>query len=40
VPFAKGDGCGCCEVDTIGVASDVEIVGNIHENPELLEEEK
>jgi len=40
VPFAKGDGCGCCEADTIRVASDVEIVGNIHKNPELLEDEE
>lgn len=40
VPFAKGDGCGCCEEDTISDSSDVEIVGNIHENPELLEDEE
>lgn len=35
VPFAKGDGCGCCEADVINDSEDVEIVGNIHENPEL-----
>lgn len=40
VPFAKGDGCGCCEEDTIRDSGDVEIVGNIHENPELLEDEE
>ena len=40
VPFAKGDGCGCCEEDTIRDSGDVEIVGNIHENPELLEEQE
>lgn len=40
VPFAKGDGCGCCEEDTISDSGDVEIVGNIHENPELLEDEE
>ena len=40
VPFAKGDGCGCCQYDTISDSSDVEIVGNIHENPELLEDEE
>ena len=36
LPFAKGDGCGCCESDVINDSEDVEIVGNIHENPELL----
>lgn len=39
VPFASGDGCGCCENDTIDDSEEVEIIGNIHENPELLEGE-
>ena len=42
-PFASGDGCGCCESDTIqpsteGVVDNVIVIGNIHDNPELLEE--
>lgn len=41
-PFANGDGCGCCETDTIapndkGKVDDVVIIANIHDNPELLE---
>ena len=43
VPFANGDGCGCCEDHTIypndnGVVDNVKVIGNIHDNPELLEE--
>lgn len=34
-PFACGDGCGCCETDTYS-PSDGEVIGNIHDNPELL----
>lgn len=39
-PFASGDGCGCCEEATItpndkGIVS-VKVIGNIHDNPELL----
>lgn len=41
-PFANGDGCGCCEEETIspnecGIVNDVEVIGNIHDNPELVE---
>lgn len=36
IPFACGDGCGCCESYVINDSEDVKIVGNIHENPELL----
>ncbi len=37
-PFACGDGCGCCERDTIYPKSDpVEVIGNIYDNPELIE---
>ena len=34
-PFAKGDGCGCCEVNVLTV-NFAEVIGNIHDNPELL----
>jgi uncharacterized phage protein (TIGR01671 family) len=34
-PFASGDGCGCCEHEVIS-AEYTKIVGNIHDNPELL----
>lgn len=37
-PFACGDGCGCCETDTYS-PSDGEVIGNIHDNPELLKGE-
>ena len=41
-PFASGDGCGCCEDKTYtpnedGIAGDCEVIGNIHDNPELME---
>lgn len=34
-PFAKGDGCGCCEINVLSVEF-AEVIGNIHDNPELL----
>lgn len=34
-PFAKGDGCGCCEINVLSVKF-AEVIGNIHDNPELL----
>lgn len=42
-PFASGDGCGCCEDETITPEKDgslchVKVIGNIHDNPELTEE--
>lgn len=36
-PFACGDGCGCCE-DEVVSADFAEVIGNIHDNPELLAE--
>lgn len=35
-PFACGDGCGCCE-DEVESPKDVEIIGNIYDNKEILE---
>ena len=35
-PFACGDGCGCCESEVISVEN-AEVIGNIYDNPELLE---
>lgn len=34
-PFAKGDGCGCCEINTLAIKF-AEVIGNIHDNPEML----
>lgn len=34
-PFAKGDGCGCCEWE-VASRDSCEVIGNIHYNPELL----
>ena len=34
-PFACGDGCGCCEVDTYPPKY-TEAIGNVHDNHELL----
>ena len=38
-PFADSDGCGCCSDETFAPEYGV-IIGNIHENPELLEASK
>jgi hypothetical protein len=37
-PFACGDGCGCCESETYSPKNS-EIIGNIHDNPDLLKGE-
>lgn len=36
-PFACGDGCGCCEDDTVNPCECV-VIGNVHDQPELLKE--
>lgn len=41
LPFARGDGCGCCEDETVWYKkASVIIVGNIHDNPEMLKEKE
>lgn len=41
LPFARGDGCGCCEDETVRYKKDsVIVVGNIHDNTELLKEKE
>ena len=35
-PFARGDGCGCCEDETYSPDYCV-VVGNVHDNQELLQ---
>jgi ferredoxin len=37
-PFACGDGCGCCECE-VESPEKSEVIGNIHDNPELLKGE-
>lgn len=34
-PFARGDGCGCCEDETFSQGCCV-VIGNVHDNPELM----
>ncbi len=36
-PFAHGDGCGCCEINTVHNSKLTEVIGNVYENPELSE---
>lgn len=36
-PFAKDDGCGCCSDEVVWHPESDEVIGNIYENPELLE---
>jgi hypothetical protein len=39
-PFACGDWCGCCEIEVVYYPKECEVVGNIHDNPELMEKEE
>lgn len=36
LPFAHGDGCGCCETATLHDSTCHTVIGNIYDNPELL----
>lgn len=38
LPFAHGDGCGCCETATLYDSTCHTVIGNIYDNPELLKE--
>lgn len=38
LPFAHGDGCGCCETATLNDSTCHTVIGNIYDNPELLKE--
>ena len=38
LPFAHGDGCGCCETATLYDSTCHTVIGNIYDNPEMLEE--
>lgn len=39
LPFTDDGGCGCCSDGSAGQSVDTgKVIGNIHENPELLEE--
>lgn len=38
LPFAHGDGCGCCETATLYDSTCHTAIGNIYDNPELLKE--
>ena len=37
LPFAHGDGCGCCETATLYDSTCHTVIGNIYDNPELTE---
>lgn len=36
MPFAHGDGCGCCETATLYDSTCHTVIGNIYDNPELI----
>ena len=36
LPFAHGDGCGCCETVTLYDSTCHTVIGNIYDNPELI----
>jgi uncharacterized phage protein (TIGR01671 family) len=36
-PFARGDGCGCCEEETYD-PNYCAVIGNVHDNTELMED--
>lgn len=36
LPFAHGDGCGCCETATLRDSTCHAVIGNIYDNPELV----
>lgn len=38
LPFAHGDGCGCCETSTLYDSTCHKVIGNIYDNPELMKE--
>lgn len=38
LPFAHGDGCGCCETATLYDSTCHTVIGNIYDNPELMKE--
>ena len=40
LPFAHGDGCGCCEINTLYDSTCHTVIGNIYDNPELIGGEK
>lgn len=36
LPFAHGDGCGCCETATLYDSTCHTVIGNVYDNPELI----
>jgi uncharacterized phage protein (TIGR01671 family) len=36
LPFTHGDGCGCCEINTLHDSTCHTVIGNIYDNPELI----